>query len=277
MTSEKAVIVASDGPVTTASLGVDFERLGILRGDLLMVHSSLSALGWVAGGAHGVVQALMEAVGDDGTLVMPTQTGQLSDPADWDNPGVPPEWVETIRAEVPAYDPHLTPTRGMGQVVECFRSHPEVIRSPHPHVSFAALGPLANELMDNHPLTPSLGETSPLARMYDRGAKVLLLGVTHANNTSLHLAEYRASWPGQRQASHGGPMLVDGARQWVSYEDKEHDDSDFGALGEAFAATGAESQGPCGHGLGRLFAQRAAVDFAVAWISANRCWEPRPA
>jgi aminoglycoside 3-N-acetyltransferase len=129
---------------------------------------------------------------------------------------------------------------------------------------------MASRIIDHHPLTPALGEGSPLHRLYDLDASVLLLGVDHANNTSLHLAEYRATWPSKHTYTEGVPMMVDGTRRWVQFEDLAIDADDFATIGEAFAATGHERQGPVGAGVGRHFSMRAAVDFAVDWMSTHR-------
>ena len=166
MTEAEAVALA-DAPRTRASLAADLRALGVQAGDVLLVHSSLSRLGWVAGGPVAVIQALQDAVTPAGTLVMPTFTLHLSDPANWHNPPVPPSWWNTIRAEMPAFDPALTPTRGMGRIAELFRTWPDVKRSNHPHSSFAAWGEHAEIITADHPLTFSLGEGSPLARVYD--------------------------------------------------------------------------------------------------------------
>lgn len=268
--SELETITASSRPATVSTLTADLGTLGISEGDVLIVHSSLSALGWVAGGAQSVVAALLVAVGAAGTIVMPAQSGQLSDPANWSTPAIPAEWVETVQRELPAFDPHLTPTRGMGQVVECFRQHPNVVRSPHPLVSFVAHGPLAEEIVSSHPLEQSMDDSSPLGRIYDRHGKVVLLGVDHGNNTSLHLAEHRAEWSGKKNRTDSAPLLVDGEHQWVSYEELDHDDEDFDRIGNDFAMTGQERTGVVGAGVGRLCSQRAIVDFAVDWMPRHR-------
>ena len=268
--SEKDTIAAVEQPATVSSLCDDLRRLGVHEGEVLIVHSSLSRLGWVAGGPQAVVQALLATVSPTGTIVMPTHTAHLTDPARWANPPVPAEWVEIIRSEMPAFDRDLTPTREMGAVVECFRHHPRTLRSDHPTESFAANGPMASRIIDRHPLTPALGEGSPLQHLYDLDASVLLLGVDHANNTSLHLAEYRAEWQGKHTYTEGVPMMVDGERRWVQFEDLAIDADDFETLGEAFAATGQEQRGPMGGGIGRHFSMRAAVDFGVDWLSTNR-------
>ena len=177
MTERDAVALAAR-PATVASLADDLRTLGLGAGENVMVHSSLSRLGYVAGGPVAVVMALCDVVGAEGTIVMPAHSGDLSDPSSWSNPPVPEPWWETIRAEVPAYDPALTPTRMMGAVVECFRHLPGARRSDHPTVSVVARGPQADCVVEGHSLAYGLGEGSPLARLYELDAKVLLLGVT---------------------------------------------------------------------------------------------------
>ena len=257
-------------PATVGSIVADLLTLGLERGDVVMVHTSLSRLGWVAGAAQSVVEALLAAVGPPGTVVMPSQSGQLSDPATWSNPPVPEHWVNAVREGLPAYDPYLTPTRGMGQVVECFRCHRSTMRSGHPLVSVVANGAAAEYLTADHDLSPSLGEGSPLARLYELDAKVLLLGVDHSNDTSLHLAEYRADWATKRYTEEGAPMVVDGERRWVTYRDLGLLPDDFAAIGEAFSETGHERRGPVAGGTGRLARQRTLIDFAVGWMNENR-------
>jgi len=115
-----------------------------------------------------------------------------------------------------AYDPRLTPTRGMGGVVGCFRHVPGAVRSCRPSDSFVAVWPNAAAIMEGHELTNGLGERSPLGRLYGLDASVLLLGVGHANNTSLHFAEYRSDNP-KRWISQSAAVMVDGERTWVSW------------------------------------------------------------
>lgn len=261
-----------DGPpVSIDSLASDLRALGVRPGATMIVHASLSSLGWVIGDASAVIAALTTALGRDGTLVMPTHSGGLSDPAGWVAPPVPLEWHQRIRAEMPAYDPATTPTRIMGAIPESFRTHPGVCRSAHPRQSFAARGPRMAFITDDHPYDCAMGERSPLARIHDLDADVLLLGVGHNRNTSLHLAEYRATWPAKRQAKFASPVSIDGARRWLEVDDLDFDDSDFARLGDDFEReTGAVLVGKVGGATARLMRQRALVDYAVGWMERFR-------
>jgi aminoglycoside 3-N-acetyltransferase len=86
-TSESDAIQRTQGdPATLQSLKADLSALGVAPGMTLLVHSSLSALGWVCGGPVAVILALESVLGPSGMLVMPTHSGDLSDPAEWENP-----------------------------------------------------------------------------------------------------------------------------------------------------------------------------------------------
>jgi len=269
---EAHIIARTQGlPATVDSLVGDLSRLGVLPGDLLMVHTSLSSLGWVVGGADAVIRALEQAVGPDGTLMMPAHSNGLSDPAGWANPAVPEGWWPVIRDHMPAFDPATTPTRALGQVAELFRTRPGVRRSAHPHFSFTAKGPLAEMLLNPHPLDFPMGEESPLARLYDRNGRVLLLGVGHDSNSTLHLAEYRAPWTGKETVPARAPMQTGFGREWVTWFDLSLDADDFPDLGAAFEhETAAVRIGRVGAATARLMPARALVDFAMGWLMRHR-------
>jgi len=261
----------SPEPVTIDSMTSDLRALGVEAGDTVLVHGSLSSLGWVCGGPPAVVDALTRVVSVDGTLVMPTHSPGNMDPAAMSNPPVPESWYGTIREGMPPYRPAVTPTQGVGAIAECFRSYPDVRRSTHPQHSFAAWGADAEFVTADHSLAYSLGEESPLARVYDLDGDVLFLGTTHATNTSLHLAEYRADLDLGTETQ-AGAVLVDGDRQWTEWEDIDFDDGDFPACGAAFEREhpAAFETGQVGVGDAKRLSQRAMVEFAIGWFERNR-------
>jgi aminoglycoside 3-N-acetyltransferase len=267
---EAAAVARVDRPVTQADVEASLRAVGVTSGSTVIVHCSLSELGWVVGNAVAVVRALRSVVGDDGTIVMPAQTG-LSDPSHWQAPSVPESWWPTIRANWPAFDPMTTPLRGMGAVAECFARLPGVVHSGHPAVGFIAQGPRAAELMSSHDLDDGLGDRSPLASLEAAGADIVLIGVGHGNNTALHLAEMRALGAAAPRRRDGVPMLVDGQQRWVEYSHVDFDESDFVLLGDAYsAAGGTEMRAPLGAGEIRRLPMRELVAFGTRWIAEHR-------
>jgi aminoglycoside 3-N-acetyltransferase len=256
-------------PYTAATLGSDLRALGLNSGDTVLVHSSAGSLGFVAGGSQAVVQALLDVLGPDGTLVVPTHTPDNSDPAGWGNPPVPASWWPVIREQAPGFDRARTPSRWMGVIAETVRTWPGALRTDHPQVSFAALGAQAAEVTRVHQLDDALGERSPLGAIYRLDGKVLLLGCGHDSNTSLHLAEWRQPSP-PRGVTGASVRRADGTSQWISWTDVIESTDDFERIGAAFEAAVGLSAGQVGGAAARLTPQRALVDFATAWMAARR-------
>lgn len=270
MTEAEAVERTKGMPATVQSLADDLSKLGVAPGMVLLVHSSLSSLGWVCGGAVAVVLALERALGPEGTLVMPAHSGDLSEPSRWRNPPIPEPWWEFVRGEMPAYDVDMTPTRGVGAVPECFRKQRGTLRSAHPVVSFAARGPRAEELTRGDSLDFPCGDGTPLGKLYDMDGWVLLLGSSYECVSSLHLAEYRARHLRRKVIRCGAPVLVDGEQRWVEYDDVESDDSAFPRIMTEFVAEkGNVRSGRVACGTAMLMSQKALVDHATDWIERN--------
>lgn len=112
--------------------------------------------------------------------------------------------------------------------------------------------------------------SSPQARVYELDGHVLLLGVGHENNTSLHLSEYLSVGPDAPRFTHGAPLLIDGARRWVTFDSLVVNDEDFHEIGMAFAAEGRGTSGPVGESTGHLMRSRDIVDFGAVWMRNNR-------
>lgn len=126
--------------VTKADIVAGLQEIGLKEGDTVIVYTSLSSIGYVCGGAQTVIEALIEVVGEDGTIMMPTQSWKNLDPEAGVHWEVSEQDWDTIRENWPAYDKKITPTNTMGAVAEMFRSWPGASRSDHPARSVAAWG-----------------------------------------------------------------------------------------------------------------------------------------
>jgi len=231
-------------------LARDLGELGITSGGTLMVHSSLSAIGWVEGGASAVVRALIEALGEDGTLAMPAATPQCA----------VPEPQTVFQAET-------TPTK-MGAIPEAFRIWPGTLRSSHPLDSVCARGPLAAEVTSVHPLAFSEGPGTPFGRIHDREGTILLLGVGFDRCTALHYAETLSEK--RRTATTRFPRIENGETEWVEVLNVADDnDRHFPIIGERYVAAGRAVRGKVGEAPCSLFPMRDLADFAVDYFEST--------
>lgn len=171
--------------------------LGVRSGTVLLVHTSFRAVRPVEGGPLGLIRALRAALGAEGTLVMPTMTDGES-----------------------VFDPTSTLTIDMGITAELFWRQPAVVRSTHPGGSFAAQGPRAEHICQPQPLSPPHGPDSPVGRVHDLDGQVLLLGVSHGENTALHLAESLAPVP--YAVEHPCVIEVGGAAETIMIAETDH-------------------------------------------------------
>lgn len=198
---------------TAETLRADLARLGVSPGGVLVVHSGFRAVGAVEGGPGAVAAALVRAVGA-GTLLAPTFTSNLIDPRSWPVPPAPAERAR-ILATMPVFDPARSPPYKMGAIAEALWRWPGARRSRHPVTSWVAIGPLAAELTDEHDLDDPEGLGGPVGRAWQRDAQVLLLGVDHDANTTIHLAESLLDMPHLRALPDLYPALrADGRREW---------------------------------------------------------------
>ncbi|MDO4474880.1 MAG: AAC(3) family N-acetyltransferase [Eubacteriales bacterium] len=256
--------------INKSELVTDLKQLGLQEGDTVIVHTSLKKIGYVCGGAQTVIEALIDVVGENGTIVMPAQSWKNLDPETGVHWEVDESQWDYIRENWPAYDKNLTPTNTMGAVAEMFRQWPGSIRTDHPARSLCAWGRHAAYITRQHTLSDIFGEGSPLARLYELDAKVLLLGVGYDKNTSLHLADVRAEYPGKHNCMEHSAILENGVRVWKEYETLFVDGEDFEDIGAAFEKECDVKIGNAGKAEARLMNQRTLVDFAVSWMEKNR-------
>lgn len=234
-------------PLTPKELARQLADLGVERGGVLVVHSSFRAVGPVEGGPAGLIEALLEALGPEGTLVMPSFT-------DWDD-------------DTP-FDPERTPCRHLGIVPDTFWRMPGVLRSDSPH-SFAARGPHAAEICRPHPPDLPHGPDSPIGRVHDLDGQVLLLGVGHDANTTIHLAEYYAGVP-YRIAKYC-TVLVDGVPTRVDYGEIDHCCRNFALAGQWLNERGLERRRRVGRAAARLVRARDVVSTVVEELKNDPC------
>ncbi|ORT53441.1 AAC(3) family N-acetyltransferase [Streptomyces sp. CB03238] len=259
---------------TERQLTVQLAELGVEPGGFLLVHASLRAVGAVVGGGEAVLRAVRGALGPDGTVVVPAFTARNSDtsPAHRERVrGLGEVERAAVRAAMPPYDADTMPCDdGIGVLPEIVRRQPGAARSAHPQTSFAALGPHAEKVVSGHRPDCHLGEDSPLARLYDLRAQILLLGAGFASCTAFHLGEYRVARPPRR--TYRCVVRAGGVRRWWEYEDVALDDGDFAELGADLERYGGGSvrAGVVGSARSRLVGMADAVDFARLWLARNR-------
>lgn len=224
--------------ISTAAVAAQLRALGVQPGGVLLVHASFRAVRPVEGGPPGLIRAFRDALGPDGTLVMPSWTGDDGSP----------------------FDPATTPASAdLGIVADTFWRLPGVARSEH-LFAFAAVGPRAEEVTSGPlPLPPHTPE-SPVGRVHDLDGQVLLLGVGHDADTTLHLAELRAGVP-YRVPKHC-TILRDGRPVRIEYGENDHCCERFALADGWLRARGLQREGRVGHAHARLARARDVVEVA---------------
>ncbi|MFE2871118.1 aminoglycoside N(3)-acetyltransferase [Embleya sp. NPDC059259] len=252
------------GELTYTDLMEGWRKVGVRDGMSVIVHSSLSSIGRVDGGAATVVDSLRAALGPAGTLLAPTFTWQVADP-DPDHVGIPDAAVIERRAAVPVFHPDL-PSTGMGAVPELLRSLPGSVRSSHPQASVTAIGVRAVDVVRRQTLGFAVGRASPFGRLHDLGGHVLLVGVGHDRNTFLHHAETLTPRP--RLKVRRFPRELEGERVWVEALDVGNDNGRyFPTIGREFEEQAGIVEVLVGDAPCRLIPVRELVAFAVGRLT----------
>lgn len=178
--------------LTKEELVKELRLLGLSRGMLLLVEADSDRLPYLVGGEQALVNALMEVVGYEGTIVCASFTPELLDPACIPECPFPYESWEEIRCNALPYQPKLSLPKYSDPFVRQFLRNDGIVRSYHPLYSFAAWGKYAKVICRRHPLHFGLNEESPLGRICDLNGYVLLLGTSFEKACIHALAQYRS-------------------------------------------------------------------------------------
>ncbi len=214
--------------------------LGVRSADVLLVHASFRAVRPLENGPLGLIEALSRSLGPAGTLVMPSWTGDDEAP----------------------FNPATTPAAAdLGVTADCFWRLPGVRRSSHPF-AFAARGPRAAEIVADGLALPPHQSASPVGRVHEADGRILLLGVDHDANTTLHLAELLAAVP-YRRPKHI-TVLRDGEACRIAYFENDHCCQRFRLAGDWLRDAGLQKDGAVGHAQATLMRARDLVEIVLA-------------
>jgi len=228
--------------VTKQDITTGLRELGLKAGDTVVVHSALSSFGEVDGGANTVVDALLDVLGDKGTLVVPTFNFE---------PGI--------------FD--YANTRSIvGAITEAIRARPNAIRSNHPTHSVTAIGPLAEVITEKHEKVDPFAKGSALYKALQANANILQLGVTHTTNSTIHVAEELAKVPYLERQRHVGILQPNGTvvYKWIR---RPGCSQGFNEVDEILYAKDQIAElkiGPC---KARLMTARSVVDAALEMLA----------
>jgi aminoglycoside 3-N-acetyltransferase len=251
----------------------DLHALGVAAGDIVMVHAGVRSIGPIVGGVNTLVQALLDAVSDGGTLVAYV---------DWEL-GFDDDDIAGAD-DVPAFDKRVArAAREYGILPETIRTWPGAVRSDNPEAGIVAVGAHAASLCADHPLSYGYGEDSPYAKLVAAGATVLMLGAPLDTITLLHHAEHVARIDGKRVRRYRRKLLVDGAERWFAVEEFDTagpvvdgmPDDCFARIAEIAVARGQGRHGTIGHADAYAFnapeLHRTGVEWLEAWANPPEC------
>ncbi len=242
-----------DHAVNRRELATAFEQTGLRRGATALVHSSLSSLGYVDGSADAVIDALLDVLGPDGLLVVPTHT-----------------WG-TVHSGQPVFHEALSPST-VGLISETLRRRPGSVRSLHPTHSVAAFGRDAMTFSSGHETADTpCPRQSPYGKLMDREGQVLMIGVGLESFTMMHAFE---EWAGVPWLFNRTETLYVITRAGVVHEvaSRRHTNvpryaaRDFPSLEPCLAAAGALAYGVAGRATLRLIDVRAAASTLLPML-----------
>ena len=217
---------------------IQLEQLGIQKGMLLIVNADTLHMGYLNGGCQAVIEALMECVGYEGTIVVPTFTPQYKDPACQKDKPPRQQWQ--------------------------FLRNDAVLRSNHPLYSFAAWGKYAKLICDKHPLHFALGKDSPLGKIYEMNGYCILLGCEYEACTMFHMAEYQEDIFPVKLVS--APIESNHRILWKDLLDIEQHNENFSEIGEVMEDRKIVKTAYIANSKCHFFSAREAVNLASTYF-----------
>ena len=267
--------MADQEAVTRSRLVADLRRLGVREGGITMVHTRMSAVGWVVGAAETVVRALLETLGPEGTLMAYASWEEHVYRAE-DRPA---EHRDAYLAEPPVFDVATAEVdRDYGRLPERIRTWPGAGHSGHPEAGVVAVGARAGWLTATHPDDDAYGADSPFERLVEADGQVLMLGAPLDTVTLLHHAEAIARAEPKRRLTYRVRVADDGRvadRTFTDidtsagafpYEDLGLDEDPFAAIARAALDAGIGARGRVGRAESHLFPAPELTAFAVSWL-----------
>lgn len=242
--------------ITKNDIVSGLSNLGLKPGDAVLTHSSLSSFGHVEGGADAVIDAIIETVTPGGTVLFPTLTGS----------------ADLSPQNPPHFDVLDTPC-WTGEIPETARKRPKFIRSAHPTHSVCAYGEKAKWFTEEHERAPTpCGFGSPYDKLVRSGGYILLIGVTHQSDTTIHYIEEIAEVPWHMQPGTAIATIryADGevAQRPVTLH-KYGTPRDFTRIEPELISTGVQVNGKIGDSTIRLIKAREMVYLVLARMQEN--------
>lgn len=257
--------------ITTITTKHDFKQafnsVHLNASDTVIVHTSLSKFYYVPGGPETVIVALEKTL-SDGTIMMPSEVSTNCDPATWEYPPVRSDLIQTIRDNMPPYNPITSATEGLGITPEYFKTLPDVVRSNHPYLPIAIWGKNKIQIAQKQPLDFPYGVNSPLDYLYKNNGKIVFLGTDYETCTALHYAESTINRPTETCLAATG-VDEQGKTTWTEYQNVDLDSyDDFNDLGLAFENQYPEyfNQVRLNSSFVKVIEMKPLIDFARDWF-----------
>lgn len=247
-------------PSTRSTLRASLAALGVAPGHVVMIHAGVRSIGPVTGGAATIVQALLDAVGPDGTVAAYVDFEPFYEDTD---------------DEIPVFDKRIArAAKDHGILHEVLRTWPGAVRSDHPDAGVVAIGRLAEWITSEHPFRYGYGDGTPFDRLMQAQVQVLMLGAPLETITLLHCAEHRARLPAKRVVTYRRLMPGERGPGWVTFEEFDTTrpvqdglpEDVFTRIATDYLASGRGASAPFGEATAFRFDGRELVDFGIAWL-----------